>query len=88
MGKLPSFLKPVLKNTLKDLSAIDESIEMELQSITLENTEKRSAILIITDETRHAQLITVTLDDNDTVKRVIKKESVQSWIKNLIEKSL
>lgn len=88
MGKLPSFLKPVLKNTLKDLSTIDESIEMELQSITLENTEKRSAILIITDETRHAQLITVTLDDNDTVQRVIKKESVQSWIKNLIEKSL
>ena len=79
--------KPLIHQALGNMDGLNAIIETEISKIKLEETEKRIAYLIIT-QNKEARLITVALDEDDKITRVVSNVLFTDFIKNLIPKNL
>jgi hypothetical protein len=86
-------ISPLVKNMIKGMlpmvtsntTKISLSLKDYLSKIELMEWENRAAILLIIDKTDTAQIITCTLDAENTVKRRLSKVSIVEFIQMLIK---
>jgi hypothetical protein len=86
-------MNPFMKNMLKGLipmitgklPEINGFLKKYLSEIELMERETKACILCMVDKTDTAQIITCTLNNDDTVTRIISKVSAVEFINTLLK---
>lgn len=82
-----TMFKPIIQQALGNMDSLNSIIDTEISKIELKEQEKRIAYMII-NHNKIARLITVALDEDDKITRVIDNVLFTDFIKNLIQKNL
>lgn len=82
-----TMFKPLIHQALGNMDSLNSIIDTEISKIELKEQEKRIAYMIINNN-KIARLITVALDEDDKITRVIDNVLFTDFIKNLIQKNL